>query len=170
VIWIATTVSSFLLGLVLVLFAPAAADTVARTAIERIGPSLGWGAAAFVGIPLVALLAGVTLVGLPLGIGVLLALGLIYWLGYTAAAVSLGRRLVRSPTHRVPSFLAGWGVLRAVALVPVLGGFVWLAATLWGLGALLVAARTAGRGTERPVQAPAGAIPPPPPPPVGTMP
>ena len=71
------------------------------------------------------------------------------------------------------AFLAGWGILRGLALIPVLASLVWLAATVWGLGALVIAARAAGRPTA---DAPgagdrrrAPAIPPiPPPPPIVT--
>ena len=71
------------------------------------------------------------------------------------------------------AFLAGWGILRLLALIPIAGGLVWLAATVWGLGALVLAARTAGRQTPDAVGAAvtvAGvpavgptAVPPPPP-------
>jgi hypothetical protein len=37
------------------------------------------------------------------------------------------------------AFLVGWAILRVVALVPVLGGLVWFAAVVFGLGALVVA-------------------------------
>ena len=37
---------------------------------------------------------------------------------------------------RVPG---GWGILRLLALIPILGGLVWFAAVVFGLGALLVA-------------------------------
>ena len=37
------------------------------------------------------------------------------------------------------ALLAGWGVLRVLALIPAVGGLVGLAATVVGLGALAVA-------------------------------
>jgi hypothetical protein len=61
------------------------------------------------------------------------------------------------------AFLAGWGILRLLALIPVAGGLVWLAATVWGLGALVIAARTAGR---EPSDAVGAGVPTPGPPPV----
>jgi hypothetical protein len=39
----------------------------------------------------------------------------------------------------VVAFLVGWAILRVLALVPVLGGLVWFAAVVVGLGALAVA-------------------------------
>jgi hypothetical protein len=83
-----------------------------------------------------------------LGLGVLAALGLIYALGYGASAWIVGRRILREPTAWIVAFLVGWGILRLVALVPILGGLVWFAAVVFGLGALVVAtwrARTTSR-------------------------
>lgn len=174
-VWVASTVSSFLVGLVLVLFAPRAADATAATAVRRLGASVGFGFLLLIGVPVAAFVAIVILVGIPLGLGVLLALGLFYWLGYTFGAYALGRRLVAAPTHRLLAFVAGWGILRGLALIPFVGGLVWLGATVWGLGAVAIAARSAGREAARPM-APAGApaggratphvppVPPPPPP------
>ncbi|MGZ5295397.1 MAG: hypothetical protein ACXWEG_04600 [Actinomycetota bacterium] len=166
-VWLATSVSSFLLGLLLILFVPRAMDRTARTGIDRVAASIGFGFLMLIGVPIVAFVAIGILVGIPFGVGVLLALGLLYWLGYTAGAYMLGRRLVAPPTHRLLAFLAGWGILRLLALIPVIGGLVWLAATVWGLGALVIAARTAGRETPDAAQAvvPAAGPPPPVPPP-----
>lgn len=169
-VWLATSVSSFLLGLALVLFAPRAAEAAERTATKRFGTSVGIGFLTFFGVPAAAFVAIAVLVGIPIGIGVLLALGFLYWLGYTVGAFALGRRLVTPPTHRLLAFLAGWGILRVIALVPVLGGLVWFAATVWGLGALVVAARVAGRAAPTAMAGSTGAPPVPPPPPAPVAP
>jgi hypothetical protein len=55
---------------------------------------------------------------------------------------------VREPTAWILAFLAGWGILRILALVPILGGLVGFAAVVFGLGALMVGiwrARTTSR-------------------------
>jgi hypothetical protein len=102
----------------------------------------------FFGLPILAIIALVTLVGIPLGLGLLAALGLIYALGYGATAWIVGRRILGEPTAWVLAFLVGWGILRVLALIPILGGLVWFAAVVFGLGALVVAiwrARTTSR-------------------------
>jgi hypothetical protein len=162
-LWVGTTVSSLVLGLVLVLFAPRAAEAVASTGRARGGASFGWGVLMLVAIPIAAVLAFITIVAIPFGLGVLLALGLLYWLGWVAGALVLGRRLVRAPSSRIGAFAVGWVILRALALIPIVAGLVWLGATCVGLGALVLAARQANRDTP--------ALPsavPMPPPPVGT--
>jgi hypothetical protein len=62
------------------------------------------------------------------------------------AALILGRRLVREPRSVYLAFLVGWIILRLADLVPVLGNIVTVVATVYGLGALTVAAWRAARG------------------------
>ncbi len=150
-VWLAFTVSTLILGLVLGLLAPRAAAAV-DAAARDIGPVILWGLVLLIGLPIVAILAMVTLVGLPLGVGLLFALGLIYGIGYTAGAWILGRR-VASRASPILAFLAGWGILRILALIPFLGGLVGLAAVVVGLGAIVMAGNRARRGdvvTEEP--------------------
>jgi hypothetical protein len=73
------------------------------------------------------------------------ALGLIYSTGYVVGAWLLGRQLMKPPASRVLAFLAGLAILRALALVPILAGIVGAVATVFGLGALMVAAWRGGR-------------------------
>ena len=100
----------------------------------------------------------VTLVGFPLGIGILLALGLIYGIGYVAGAFVFGRRIA-SGASPIVAFLIGWAILRVIALVPFLGGLAWLVATVFGLGAIVLAGHRA-RSAGGPVEAPGGPVPP----------
>jgi hypothetical protein len=159
-VWIAMTVSLLVLGLLLLLFAPRAAEAVSATARERSGAAVAWGVALFLLLPIAALILLATLVGIPLGVGLLLALGLLYSIGYLASAYVLGRRILKPPSSRFGAFLLGWLILRVIALVPILGGLTWLAASVFGLGTLAVAARRSNRAGALEVAAP----PPPPPP------
>jgi hypothetical protein len=135
--WLAVSLSTLALGLLLLWVAPRAADaTFARMRDGGWGPAIGVGAVVFLGLPLVAFLALVTLVGIPFGLGLLLALLPLGALGYVASGWVLGRALVKAPTGRAIAFLAGWGILRAAALVPVLGALVFVLAVVFGLGAL----------------------------------
>jgi hypothetical protein len=137
--WLMVTVSTLVLGLILIALAPRAADAVIATARERLGLSLAWGAGLFVGVPIVAVIALVSLVGIPLGVGLLLALVPVAGLAYVTACYVLGRTLLKDPAGRIPAFLAGWAVLRAVALIPVAGILAWVAAIVVGVGVLVVA-------------------------------
>ena len=153
--WLAVSVSTLVVGLVLVWLVGGGAARILEAGRTRTGPSIGLGLLLFFGLPILAVIALVTVVGIPLGLGLLAALLLIYALGYSATAWILGRSILRGPTAWVVAFLAGWAILRVVALVPILGGLVWFAAVVFGLGALAVAiwqARSANPATA-PTQA-----------------
>ena len=138
-LWLAVSISALALGLVLIALVPRAADAATRVAHEQLGRVIGWGALLFFGLPIVAVIALVTLVGIPLGIGVLLALVPLGAIGYVTACYIVGRRIVSDSRSRFVAFLVGLGILRALALIPFLGILVWVAATVLGLGALIVA-------------------------------
>ena len=154
-VWLAVSISTLVLGLILWLLFPRAAAAV-DDAARSLGPVVLWGLILLIGLPIVAVLAMVTLVGLPLGLGLLLGLALIFSIGYTVGAWILGRRVVRRASPIV-AFLVGWGILRLVALVPFLGGLAWLVATVLGLGAIVVAGRRS-RSPVATVEAPGGPV------------
>ena len=130
-------------------------------AVQRIGPSIGWGIGLFVGLPLLAVIALVTIVGIPFGVGMLLGLAPIWSLGYTASCFALGRALIRPPTSRYLAFLAGWAIVSVASLIPFVSDLVGFVAIVYGLGILAVAARR--RETIVGVTAPATMPLPPPP-------
>jgi hypothetical protein len=158
--WLMVTASTLVLGLILIALAPRAADAVIATARERLGLSLAWGAGLFVSVPIVAVIALVSLVGIPLGVGLLLALVPVAGLAYVTTCYVLGQTLLKDPAGRIPAFLAGWAVLRAVALIPFAGILAWVAAIVVGVGVLVVATWRA-RGPQPAPAAPSPAAPPP---------
>lgn len=137
--WLAVSISTLLVGVLLLLLAPRMLGAAARAARGRPGAVIGWGILIAIALPLVAILALVTLVGIPFGIALLLALVPVMLVAYATSTWILGRRLVKEPRSPWLALLAGWGVLRLLALIPVLGFLVGLAATVIGLGALVVA-------------------------------
>ena len=159
--WVAYSVSVLILGLLLLVFAPQLFPAVRETTRTRLGSSIGWGAGLFFLLPIGSVLLLVTVVGLPLGIFLLLALAFIYTLGYAVATIAAGNMIMRSSSSRFVVFLVGWVVLRVLALIPVVGGLLWLLGCIWGLGLLAVAIH------RRPTATPAPAMPPMPPAPVG---
>jgi hypothetical protein len=161
--WFGYTISTLILGLVLLLFLPGVDGPLADAFRRRMGASFGFGAAIFFLLPIAAVLLLVVVVAIPLGVFLLLALALLYTFGYVAGAHALGRRLVKQPGSRYVAFLVGWLILRGIGLIPFLGGLVWVVAAIAGLGALVIAARGS---TSVPVHAPplpAAPLPEPPP-------
>src|SRR4029450_531281 len=85
------------------------------------------------------LLALVTLVGIPFGVALLLAAIPVLLVAYVTTAWIVGHKVLRNrSTSPWAALLAGWGILRVLALIPVAGALVGLAATVVGLGALAV--------------------------------
>src|SRR5919198_1585135 len=89
-VWAAISASTLALGLLLLLLAPRGADTIHRTFRERPGAAAGWGLGLFVGLPIGCALSVATLVGIPFGVGLLLALAFLYSIGYVWAAWAVG--------------------------------------------------------------------------------
>jgi hypothetical protein len=136
--WLAFTVAVLLLGLLLLWLVPGPLESAARAA-RSLGVTIGWGLAALFGLPIVALLVCLTVVGLTLGLSLLLATWFLFSVGYVVGVFAVGRMLIRPPRSRWKAFFAGFGILRAAALVPVLGGLAWIATAIIGLGAITVA-------------------------------
>jgi hypothetical protein len=151
--WLAVTVSTLLVGVLLLLLAPRMLAAAERAARGRLWPAVGWGVLVAIALPVAAGIALVTLVGIPLGVALLLALVPVMLVAYVTSAWILGRRMVKAHVSRWLALLAGWGVLRLLALIPVFGFLVGLVATVIGLGSLVVALWRA-RGPEAPVAAP----------------
>lgn len=143
--WVGYSVSTLILGLFLLLVAPGLDTAVVRVARSRFGASAGFGALFFFVLPIAAVILLVTIVGIPLGLFVLLAFGLVYTVGYVVGIHAVGRLVMKEPSSRFVAFLVGWLIFRVIGLVPALGGLAWMLAAIFGFGVLLVAAR---RGTE----------------------
>jgi uncharacterized protein (DUF697 family) len=95
-----------------------------------------------------AIVALVTLVGIPFGIALLLAAIPVLLVAYATAAWIVGRRVLRNRSASLwAALFAGWGILRLLALIPIAGELVGLAATVVGLGALAVALWRARRAS-----------------------
>lgn len=148
--WIASTVSLLILGLLLLWLAPRAMDAVARTWATSKGSSALWGVLLLIGLPVASILVMLTLVGIPFGLGTLLALFFIYSLGYVFGAWAVGRSVMKESSSRALTFLAGFGIVRLLGLIPIAGGIVSFVVTVFGLG---LAAVTLWRARSEPAAA-----------------
>jgi hypothetical protein len=137
--WLAVSVSTLIVGALLVWLAPGALGGAERAVRERLAATVGWGVAIVIGVPLLAILALVTLVGIPFGVALFLAAIPVLLVAYATTAWIVGRKVLGNrSTSLWVALLAGWGILRVLALIPVAGALVGLAATVVGLGALAV--------------------------------
>jgi hypothetical protein len=137
--WLAVTVSTLLLGLALVFIGPRGVEAVFDAARTAPWFAAAWGAGLAVGIPVLAVVAMASLVVLPLGLALALALALAAFAGYAFAGYALGRLVWTNPERQVVAFLAGWGALRVIGLIPFVSGVTFVLAAAFGLGAAAVA-------------------------------
>ena len=144
-LWIGFGLAGIAASLLLVgLAAGQVRDAEAQISREP-GKTLAAGVIGLIGIPIVAFLLIVTVVGAPLGVGILLLLWpLAGFLGYLVAGVWVGhwvlRQTVREREGERPPYLAaavGVLVLEALAIVPVLSIVVAIA-SLFGFGSVLL--------------------------------
>lgn len=137
-IWAAVT-------LLLLLVAPLLA-VVARRVIDPVAVVVGlqprrigvWLPGTVIGGPLVIGLFAVSVVGVPIAVLLLFAAALVAGIGYLAVAIVLGDRVARMAGRPVEPWLAmvlGVLLLRALRLVPILGGPVHAIVLLIGLAA-----------------------------------
>jgi cytoskeletal protein CcmA (bactofilin family) len=136
---VGVAISVLLWGLVLLLMAPRGADRVAGAAGTAPFASLGWGVLLAITLPVVCVAAMASVVGLPLGLAALLAFGLLFFTGLAWSAWIIGHAIVHG-RGRVLPFLAGWGIAALIGLVPFVNIAAWFLGSVFGLGAMTVAA------------------------------
>jgi len=153
--WLAETVSTLVLGIVLIALWPRGFEALAAAWRRSPGPVIGWGALLLIGLPIAAVIALVSLVGIPLGVGLLLALIPLWAVGYVAGTFILGRLIARD-AGRLVAFLLGLLIVQVLALVPFLNVLVAIVVIAVGLGTLIVGAWRANR-PEGPAAPPATA-------------
>lgn len=151
--WLAVTVSTAVLGAIILALFGRPFDKAAATARTAPGKAIGWGLLVAVGLPVISIVALFTLVGFPFGLGTAGALGVLGALGYLTSALWLGRLMIKAPRNVFGAFFAGWAILRVLALIPGLGVLVWHVAAIFGVGALAVTAWRASRGPTTPTEA-----------------
>jgi hypothetical protein len=106
----------------------------------------------WVAIPVLATVAMITLIGIPLGIGLLLfLLPTLWFLGYIVAGARLGTLVLgirgRDPgEHPFAATTLGLILLQLAVLVPAIGPLIALLAGAWGAGAIAVNAYRAAGG------------------------
>ena len=146
VFWIGKTIAVLVFGLLLVAIAPRQAANAAAAMTADPGWSILSAAIAFIGIPIAAVIALVTVIGVPLGIGVLaFLLPALWFLGYLVGGLMLGT-LIYSRTseqirgNRYLAVVTGLAILQLLILVPFIGILIGVLMGLWGAGAVALLA------------------------------
>ena len=144
-LWFWQALAALLTGiLVVALFRGIVQRLVTSIAEETtLGALLGF--TAFLLVPVAAVIAMVTLIGLPIGIAAALLFGLALYAAKLPIAVWIGDRLLglagRPGASPYAAMAVGVVLLYLLFAIPFVGWLFWLAATWLGLGAMVVFGR-----------------------------
>jgi len=130
--------AAFLVGLVLMSVAPGFAQDAARE-VGRMWAPLGFGLVTFIVMPIAAVLACITVVGLGLGIPAFLLWLFLIFFAQIFAATWLGEAMLGASSGTWPMagrLAVGLLVLRLATLIPYVGPWVRFVACVLGMGAL----------------------------------
>ncbi len=167
--WVAMTFTVLVAGLVFAAVAGRQLSQAASLMTDRAGQSILSGLIVLFGLPIIAVFAMLTIVGIPLGIGMLLfLLPALTFLGYIVAGTWLGSLMLsRTPAggfseRPFAQAVAGLLVLQIIILIPGVAPLVFIVGGVWGTGGLVYLAfrnlRGAG-GTPPSAPAPAAGQP-----------
>lgn len=144
--WLGMTFVAGLLAAALAWLVPdRSREAVLSAARREPGASVGAGLLVAIALPLLGLALVLTIIGSPLGVAVWVLSIVVAFVGFVASAWIFGRLLAARSragarlSHTAWLFVA-LGILCALTLIPVLGTFVWIAASVFGTGAVAVAA------------------------------
>lgn len=125
-------------ALLLVLIFPRAFHKVTENGVKSFGKSLLVGLVASIVVPIVIVLAMISIVALPLALLALLAWILIVALSGTFAAYYTGRLVWQHQTNAILIMFTGGIVLLLIRIIPVVGFLVTLVAIWVGIGMALL--------------------------------
>jgi hypothetical protein len=140
-LWIGVTLVVLLAGVAFAALGNRLLVDSAMTLTSRPGGSVLVALVVWIGVPLLAILAFLTVIGIPLGFVLLvLVLPVLWFLGFIIAGQVVGawiwRLLGQQPNRYVP-VLIGLGIFQLIGLLPAVGGLVGLLAGFLGSGAFV---------------------------------
>lgn len=135
-------------GLVLVLVFPKWMNSAADALQWELGPCVGWGALALFLTPIGVGIAAVTIVGAPLAVLSLLLYLIAVYASQIVVGFFIGRAILNLDEESAGkgalfgALALGLLIVKLVRLIPVAGYVSLLAVAIFGLGAMVVSART----------------------------
>ncbi len=135
---------AFITGFIWIAVMPAVVGRVVYTLYRAPWWSLVSGLVAFAFLPIVITVSAATVVGIPFAVMVLSTYAVSLYLGKIAVALLLGLLILRRKTSvrlgaRLAALAIGLLLLYVAAAWPPITLMVWMAATVYGMGAILVA-------------------------------
>lgn len=135
--------SSFVVGLILILLMKEKLNLLLDLATEKIWPSIGWGILIMIVVPVLAGIVLFTIIGIPLALIILVLWMIALYLSHVVFSLLLGRSIMKNIFSRENPSLAwslavGIVIFELIVFIPFLGILVGLAAMWWSLGAMSV--------------------------------
>lgn len=155
-LWVSFTIALIIAGLIFAAVGGRQLTGAGNLMTRKTGGTIIAAIVIGIGVPILAVVAMLTVIGIPLGIGLLLFLVPALWFfGYLVAGTKLGAIILRQDhsDHPYLAALLGLIVLQIIGLIPFLGGFVTFIAGILGTGALVLLAWNAWRGPGTTVSA-----------------
>lgn len=131
----------FLFGLVILLLAPGL-FLEAQSALKKIGAAAGVGLLFMCAVPVIVVLACLTVVGLGVGIGLMLVYLLILYSGHVFVGAWVGEKILGSAPGAGPAvgrLALGLALVQAVSMLPFIGWPIAFVLAVWGVGGLVLA-------------------------------
>lgn len=162
-LWLSMTVAVVAAGLLFAAFGGRQLAGAGRTVSGEVGATLLGAVTLWIGVPILAVIAMITVIGIPLGLGILFFLLPALWFaGYLVAGAALGMPILArmqsagaGDEHPYVAVVLGLVIFQVVALVPFIGGIAAFLAGLVGAGALMARAWSGFRGVAgRPASMP----------------
>jgi cytoskeletal protein CcmA (bactofilin family) len=145
------SVIGFLMAVVaggaVILIAPRRAAAVATALKTRPWVSLGWGAIVFFGTPIFIVICMVTIIGIPVGLASIFLYITAILLSHAIGGLFIGYLIVgrfgktESRGALLGAYTLGFAILTLLKLIPYVGLPLWIATTLFGLGAMVISQR-----------------------------
>ena len=144
--WVIGFLMALLVGLTALWLVPGAADRSSRLAVRSPGQRFLIGFLTLLVAPVAAVLAMITVVGIPLGLLLLAAFAAALYLSQLVVAWTAGRKLLEGRVDmqgfggRAGALALGLLIVYLLRAIPVVGVIVTLAIVMWGLGTLVALA------------------------------
>lgn len=162
--WLGATAALIIAGLVFAAIGGRQLAAATANLSEQPGQSILAAIVVVVVLPVLAVLAMLTIIGIPLGIGLLVfLLPALAFLGFLVTATWIGQLILsgfkrdRPATRLYLPVVIGVLILQVIALIPGFGWLIWMLASLYGLGGLVYLGWRSARGRPTPPEQPAPA-------------
>jgi len=139
-------VTAFLIGLIMLRAFPVFTGQNIDLLLQRQAPLVSVGLFSFILFILAGYFLLITVIGSGVGVFLLLVTGMLFYLGKLFVAFVIGMMILRQTTELkfrklALALILGLAVLYSLSSIPYIGDSLYLLASCWGMGAMLVSLR-----------------------------